>query len=359
MINYNVEELPSAEKAQISNEEIEQHVFASSLRSMLQRVKNEPKLKMIYSGIKDKSVGVIFGPSKSGKTMYCENLAMSIAAGVDNYLGLPICIENRKVVFVSFEEHYINRTERNEKQIARLVAQYGDDWLDNYNVGNEHIPRYITSKDQWAELADYINAVQPGIVFLDSLTHMYQGAIEDSKVAVELMRNLRGLAETTDTTIAAIHHTHKMYGQRLTVDTIAGSRVLAQETDFMIGLSRTPDGQKYIKDVAFRYAPSIDDSVRTYNIGADCWLNITGQSDEGKLLSTQDGRKDDGNRNLILDFLTQEKEAGVAYVQTNTIIDKFVANDTMTRTTVFNNINRLLDENVIVRFGKGAYSLAA
>jgi hypothetical protein len=231
--------------------------------------------------------------------------------------------------------------------------------LDNYIVANEHLPRYIITRAHWLELADFIDAMEPGIVFLDSLTHMYQGAIEDSKVAIELMKNLRWLSETTNATIVAIHHTHKMYGQRLSIDTIAGSRVLAQETDFMIGLNRTPDGQKYIKDVAFRYAPSNDDSVKTYDISADCWLNITGQSDEGKLLSTHDGRKDDVNKNLIVNFLSQQKEAGVEIVQLNAIMDGLVANDIMTRTTMFNNINKLLEENAIVRFGKGAYSLAA
>lgn len=340
-------------------EEEEIHVNASTLASMIKRVREEPKLKMVYSGIKEKSVGLVFGPAKSGKTMYCENLGMSIAAGAKNYMGSPISIENRRVLFISMEEHYSYRTERNEKQMARLVQRYGEDWLENYIVVNEHLPQYIITKDDWLYLADMINELAPGIAFLDSLTRMYQGVIEDSKVAIELMKNLRWLSTATDTTIVAIHHTHKMYGQRLSIDNIAGSRVVAQEADFMIGLNRTPEGQKYIKEVAFRYAPTNDDTVRTYSISQDCWLDVTGQADEGKLLAASDGRKDDGNKNLLLDYLTQQKEADIEIVALNDIVEYFAANDGMTRTTVFNNLNKLLEENLIIRFGKGAYSLVA
>ena len=99
--------------------------------------------------------------------------------------------------------------------------------------------------------------------------------------------------------------------------------------------------------------------IDTLLISDDCWLEGTGKVDEAKLLASADGRKDDVNKKLILDFLTQQKEAGVTIVQGSAIVDNFTANDIMTRTTVFNNINKLLDENLIVRFGKGAYGLAA
>jgi RecA-family ATPase len=115
MNNLKSDNLPKAMKQDVIRRDyelLESQVIASSLRDIIARVKKEPKLKMVYSGIKDKSVGVIFGPSKSGKTMYCENLGMSIAAGAKEYLGLPIDIDNRNVIFLSLEEHYANRTDR-------------------------------------------------------------------------------------------------------------------------------------------------------------------------------------------------------------------------------------------------------
>ena len=334
-------------------------IFGVSLDKMIRRINNEPKLELMYSGIKSKSIGIVFGPSKSGKTMYCENLGMSIAAGLDAYLGKPIRTENHKVMFISFEEHYANRTERNEKQAAKLILQRGENWMDQFIVVNEKMPRYITTKEEWQLLSEQIAAINPAVVFLDSLTHMYQGAIEDSRIAIELMKNLRDLSEKTNTTVVAIHHTHKMYGQPLSIDTVAGSRVLAQETDFMIGLNRTPDGKKYIKDVAFRYIASNDDTVCTYEIGDDCWLISTGEAEESEILTANDGRRDDGSKNLILEFLQQENAAGRDIVDMVVLQNRFVATGEMSRTTVFNNIGKLLRENAVERFGKGAYKLAA
>ena len=357
--NKSEEEFQIARVAYLKNK-LTHNGYVSTLSEMITRVKSEPKLEMIYSGIKEKSIGVVFGPSKSGKTMFCENLAMAMAAGVDNYLGLPIAMpKNCRVLFISFEEHYTNRTERNAKQASALLEQYGEGWLDNFIVVNEEIPRYITTDDHWYTLQDIINDIEPNIVILDSLTHLYQGAIEDSKVAIELTKNLRNLSEETGTTIIAIHHTHKMYGQRLSIDTIAGSRVLAQELDFMIGLNRTPDGKKYIKDVAFRYIQSNDDTVRTYEIDDNCWLNVTGQTDEGNLLAAQDGRKYDVNRNKLFDFIYAETEAGNATIPFSRIEEHFIANGDMSKPTAFSNLQKLLDEKMIIKPSKGEYSLAA
>jgi len=353
----NIENQPRAVQLEIVKRSIERHKYAASLADMIKRVDSEPKLKMIYSGIKEQSVGVVVGPSKSAKTMYCEGLGMAIAAGADNYLGLPINMGNKIVHFISFEEHYTYRTERNAKQIKALVAQYGEAWLENFIVANEDIPRYIITKEHWQELADLILSVEPGIVFLDSLTHMYQGAIEESKVSVELMKNLRWLSEETGATIVAIHHTHKMYGQRLSIDTIAGSRVIAQECDFMIGLNRTVDGKKYIKDVAFRYLPSNDETVRTFEIDDNCCLNITGETDENGLLSAPDGRKDTTNSDKIYQFMTEATEAGTKTIPFSEIEGRFGSE--MSTVTMYANLNKLIETKAITKPGKNEYGLAA
>src|SRR5690606_24879444 len=116
---------------------------------LIARVENEPKQKFIFSGIKENSVGTVFGPSKSGKTMFCENLGMAIAAGMDSYLGMPINIDNRKVLIISFEEHYTGRTERNIKQISKMQAEYGTDWVRNYIVASENMPMYLATPKDW------------------------------------------------------------------------------------------------------------------------------------------------------------------------------------------------------------------
>ena len=106
----------------------------------------EPPSQMIYSGIKQNSVGFIFGASKAGKTIYGENLGMSIAAGAKEYLGEPIGIENGKVLFVSLEEFYKGRTERNLKQAKKLQKEYGSEWTENYHAAPIDFPQIFNNK---------------------------------------------------------------------------------------------------------------------------------------------------------------------------------------------------------------------
>src|SRR5690606_9535313 len=99
--------------------------YSCPLDEMFKTIKSEPPCIMIYSGIKQNSVGFVFGSSKAGKTIYCENLGMLIAAGASEYLGEPIGLKNGKVLFVSLEEFYRGRTERNLKQARKLKNVYG------------------------------------------------------------------------------------------------------------------------------------------------------------------------------------------------------------------------------------------
>ena len=64
----------------------EEKVFLT-FSEMLTNFENSPKEKFLFSGIKEKSFGLVFGPSKSGKTIFCENLAMKLAIGASEFFG--------------------------------------------------------------------------------------------------------------------------------------------------------------------------------------------------------------------------------------------------------------------------------
>ena len=314
--------------------------YTLPLNEMIIKVKNEPKPEFIYSGIKEGSVGIVFGPSKSGKTIFCENLGMAIAAQLPDFLGLPLKVRNPKVLVISFEEHYTNRTMRNIQQAEKLKAAKGESWMTNYLVAKEEMPRYISTSEHWNLLADIINKHSPGIVILDSITRMCQG-IEESAVAQQFMKNLRHLSLVTGTTIMPIHHTHKMYGQPISMDTIAGSRVLPQEIDFAIGINKTQDGKRYIKDVFFRYAPDDKETVTTFTIDDKCWLNVTGETNESNLLAAPDGRRDSSRSDKIVAYLTEKMGTETPTAGAGELEARFVPGE-MSRTALFEWLKKLM-----------------
>lgn len=71
--------------------------------------------KMIYSIIKSNSTGLIYGLAKTGKTIFCENMGMSIAAGRNTFLDDLPDIDNPLVPFLFLEENCKGRTGRKQK----------------------------------------------------------------------------------------------------------------------------------------------------------------------------------------------------------------------------------------------------
>lgn len=96
---------------------------AVSLADSLARHQSEPPTPLIIPAIKDVSFGFIFGPPKSGKTIYCEYLLLSIAAGRTTFNGYPLQCNNRKCLFVSYEENTGGRNDRNLKQLDGFTPE--------------------------------------------------------------------------------------------------------------------------------------------------------------------------------------------------------------------------------------------
>ncbi len=357
--NIKFETFPESKKEQNELAKVAKVKYTTALGEMMERVKNEPKQRFIYSGIKEYSLGVIYGAPKSGKSSYAECLAMAIASGEKDYLGLPIDIDNKKVLVISLEEHYTGRTERNSKQSQRLIIKHGIEWLSNYIVVNEEMPTFIEDEKDWKIIENAIKDVQPGFVIIDSLTRLCAGVIEESKSARELMKRLRELLEQCKTTICIIHHSHKLYDKPLLRDTMAGSRVVGQEFDFIIGINKTDRGIRYIKEVDFRYSIASGDKVKTFEFDSDCYINLTGEADEYKLLSADDGRHDDTNRDLIYEHIVSTTGTdGTSTISTAELQTEFVP-DIMTRTTMFNILGKFVREGKIMKLSKGQYRLAA
>ena len=329
--------------------------YIVSIKELINRVKSEPPQKLVYSGIKENTVGFVFGPAKSGKTTVCECLGLSIAAGLDNFLGLPINIDNRKVLFISFEEFYTGRTERNMKQLSALTQKQHDMVSENYIVVNEEMPRYLHTDEDWQLVDDIITTVNPGMIFMDSLSRLYEGVIEDSKIAKGVMKRLKGLSFKHNAPIVVIHHTPKLYNSPLTINAIAGSRIIAQEADFMIGLNKTLDGKRYIKDVAFRYAPENDETVKLFDIDSNLWVNSQGEAKEVDLLAAYDGRINDVNKEKLFDFISEKGEVNNGIVSFSEIEEKFISTDAMSRQTAFSQLNKLIQEGRITKPDRGQY----
>ncbi|WP_073360616.1 AAA family ATPase [Flavobacterium fontis] len=274
-----------------------------------------PEKTMLWNGVVEKSFGLVFGPAKSGKTIFCENLAISIAIGRDNYFGYALDGNPKKVLFIGLEETFQNRINRNISQFEILSEQEQALMDENYDVQEIEFPKFIVKKDDWNILYDTISNSGAEVVFIDSITRMNHGKLEDGKTAEEIMSRLRDLSNELNITLFAIHHTPKLHGNAITMDSIKGSSIFAQESDFAIGISRTEKKHRYMKNVFFRYANDDDEFVKEFEINHNAWLDYSGEVDEDEILQRNDRRRALDKRELVQDFFDSNPGIIYSYVE--------------------------------------------
>jgi archaellum biogenesis ATPase FlaH len=279
-----------------------------TFREMKRSYETMPPTKYLWSGIKEGSCGLVFGPSKSGKTIFCENMAMNIAIGKNNFFGYDLDGTPKKVLFVSLEEHWVNRVDRNVKQYMALTEEQQALIDENYRYQHINFPKHVTKPEDWDNLETTMADSEAAVVIVDSITRLTEGKIEGSDTAEKIMANLRDICHRLNVTLIAIHHTPKMNGKEITMDSIKGSAVFSQESDFAIAVNKSPTGKRYIKNVFFRYAADDDEDVREFTINNETiWLDYKGSTEEETLLPV-DGRKNVDVREAITRYINKDTD---------------------------------------------------
>jgi hypothetical protein len=334
---------------------------AMSIDCLAQKLIDIPAPERIFRGIIMPSLGCFFGPSKSGKTTMAENLAFSIAAGRDEFLGEPISCDNKRVLIISLEEYYRSRTIRNKRQMDGFTQMYHLDhgWQDNVFVLDDSFPRYLLTDEHWKALEKEIERVGPGLVILDSLSRLTVDSIEDSSVATKLMKRLREITHKHGIALVLIHHSQKMDNKPVTISSLAGSRIVGQELDFMIGINRTTENIRYLKSVAFRYWPDDSEFVTKFNINFNQVIEYSGEAYESDILSSAASTNAVYDSDIVVQKHIQELTEGdhSVLIKTAELYERLVHSGLMARPTLHASLKRLENINIIEKPEKGCYRM--
>jgi len=323
-----------------------------SISDAIEEYKKEDPIPFVWNGIKEGSFGYVFGPSKSGKTIFCENLALSLGSNQQEFLGHELLQKDHRVLFISMEEFSRQRTERNIKQIEWLKEK--TDNQINLQVVTDDFPRFFAKEEDWETLERTVIKSEANIVFIDSFTRLSVGKIEESSYTRNVSIKLRELTDRIGVTMVVVHHTPKHSGKFLTIDSLAGSRVLAQESDFMFGINRGLNGDRYFKEVAFRYKRENDEKVMKFEITDDLWISPIGDYYEEGLIKFPDRRTDDTNLQIVMKLIKEEAERDSdRSFKSNTIEKK--AKEWMDRSTFYLKLDQLIADGIITKISKGKY----
>lgn len=327
---------------------------------MMERISSLPEPQYVFRGIVYPSLGVVFGPAKSGKTIFTENLLLSLAAGRETFLGDKIYSPTKRVLIVSLEEFYRNRTARNKKQIESFTERYQLDpaWSEEVFIVDDSFPRYIHSDKDWLLLEREIARIMPSVVVVDSLTRLTTENIEDSAVASRIMKKLRELTHKFGITVIIIHHSQKLENKPITIASVAGSRVVGQELDFMIGVNRTFNNIRYVKDVAYRYASDDTDQILKFRINDSQIIESAGFCTEAELFTSNNGGQMNDSDALVLQyFIEKTGNDESVIVITADLYQYFIESQTLTKPTLHAALNRLVNTGAIEKVAKGEYRI--
>lgn len=326
-----------------------------SLKELKDIVSKMPKPVQIWRGLNEGNFGYIYGPSKAGKSTFAENLAISLAIGKKSFWGYKLYKGNPiKVLFINFEENCLPRMLRAENQLKPLSKQEKSVVYKNLIVPDCNFLNSLSTKKDWEKLEEIIKKSEAKIVFVDSITRLYSGSIENSEESQKLTLNLRDLQSKLDITLICIHHTTKSLGI-ISQDSLAGSRVITQEADFAIGINKTKQNQLYLKEVFYRYAGIDNDKVELFTIDGNQWLIVQEKVNEFDLFKSPDFRVDNSNGAMLIEYI--KKTFAKTKFSTGDLMKVFVNTKAISKPTLQKLIKELVEQNLLTRHKRGEYSL--
>jgi len=326
---------------------------------------NEPDPTFYWRGIEDVSFGYVFGPSKAGKTIFCENIAMSLAVGRNTFFKSKMIGEPKRVFLVAMEEDYRKRTRRMQKQMSELSESETQLFNDNVIIAGQTFPRFMVDMKQWEAFEVLVEEISPDVIIIDSLTRMMKGDITNRDICKEILARLRNFAYDNGLCLLMIHHSTKNNGKPLTMDSMAGSSVMSQEADFSIGLNRNElTNQRYLKEVFYRYEES-NDLVNLYEIdNKSNWLIPTEESYESRIINNS-GEKSANNYEKVISYLETKAEEKLSendqaekyFIKVSELKKEFVQTNTMPSRTFDYTLMNIVKNNILIPDGsKGTYT---
>lgn len=322
------------------------------------RLKNTPRPKTIWHFMTEGTFGIIGGFAKSGKTRTTECMVFAIAGGLSTFFGKSIEPKDRKVLYFAMEDSEYYANERREKLVNSVkdVPDFKENVEKNLNLITYRFPRFFTTDKEWTEFEQCIRGSGCKIVIVDSLNRMHPDGIEEAKHAKALTKKIRNLIDKYKITILIIHHVTKAeFNKPLSIVSLAGSRVIAQEIDWAICITKTTNEVIYMKDIVSRFKKN-DSLCKILEVNEKTgWVEVVDEMEEVDILNEAAGdrRKNDSNTRLILAHFKKHKDNIIATAE---LIKEFVETKIIkSKQTVHNQLKSLEKKGIIKRVDQGKY----
>ena len=126
----------------------------------------------------------------------------------------------------------------------------------------------------------------------------------------------------------------------------------------MIGINRTSQNIRYIKDVAYRYAPDDAEKVLKFKINDSQIVQTLGYFTEAELLMGGAGDVSNHSDELVIQYFKENITAEKAILKTASLYKDLVVTRYMSKPTLHEALDRLVKSGSIIKHQKGEWKLA-
>ncbi len=218
---------------------------------------NDEELPKLIDPIFPK-VGLVslVGSSDTGKSTILRQLALSVALGLDNFLGYKIDTKTRNVIYIRTEDDSTSTSISLKRQIKGLKTfnEFPDESLNHLKFIFDF---NFTSNDDdnlFKKLENDLSTHGADLIIIDAFTDIFSGDINSSTKVREFLNTFSTLSKKHNTLILFLHHTGKRTDKfTASKDNVLGSqafeakmRVLL-ELKLILNLFSVPDVRSLYK----------------------------------------------------------------------------------------------------------------
>lgn len=191
-------------------------------------------------------VGVVslVGSSDTGKSTFLRQLAISIAFGLDDFIGYKINNDAKKVIYVSTEDDPASTSISLKKQIQGLFN------VENIALTNLNNLKFIFDTDLNAEsnknlftlLSKDLDDIGADLIIIDAFTDIFSGDLNSSTKVRQFLNLFSDIAKEFNCLVLFLHHTGKRTDKyTASKDNVLGSQAFEAKMRVLVELKHYPN----------------------------------------------------------------------------------------------------------------------
>lgn len=236
-----------------------------------------PDRYLLENFIPAEAVAVFIGEDGIGKTQICNQLALSIAFGYDNFAGLHLQVDEcRNSLIVATEDSRLKWIRAMRRQATALEPGHVPEAV---TVDFMEASGFDAFEEFKEELSARLKQKKYKVIILDAFSDifgLFDGDINNSKDARKILSFLQFLCDTHSTTVIVIHHAAKtkLVAKRregklyLEKDDAQGAGAITQKPRTVIGLSNDRKSIQADQYTNYLHLLKTNTGNRTYQLNA-------------------------------------------------------------------------------------------